>query len=479
MATIRITHDDVLAFAGASHDHNPLHVDTAYARRTSFGRPVVYGVLGALFAMAQLPERSGALMKATIEFQGPLFEDFDYDVTVDGAGDKAKVLVRDGGRTLMKASLVFAARPAVDLPAGGARAARQSARTGEPRVGESIDAEWAPDRDTLEALAAKLRLAARGVSASHVAAMMAASYVVGMEMPGAQALFARLALTFGEDADLYVDAKATAFDERFRMLTLDVCLCGATGELRALCRPPPVGVDLARVDRALGGAAPFAGKTAVVIGGGRGLGAAIALSLARSGARVVATYASEGGAAEQLAALDDRVRVVRSDAASVADLGRVRDATATPIDVLVLSASPPVLPINIAPATAARATAFVGSSVALVVTPLAVLGASLAPDAKIVVVSSSYVDATPPDFAHYAAAKAAAEAFARAFARERGASLVVARPPRVLTDMTNTAFGAEDALRAEDVAVHVVVGADSAGAAGAVIDDFPPNVEAT
>jgi hypothetical protein len=46
------------------------------------------------------------------------------------------------------------------------------------------------------------------------------------------------------------------------------------------------------------------------------------------------------------------------------------------------------------------------------------------------------------------------------------------RPPRVLTDMTNTAFGAEDALRAEDVATRAVRFVIEHRDGVAVIEDF-------
>ena len=39
------------AFRRLSHDENPLHYDAAYARRTPFGAPVVYGMLGVLAAL--------------------------------------------------------------------------------------------------------------------------------------------------------------------------------------------------------------------------------------------------------------------------------------------------------------------------------------------------------------------------------------------------------------------------------------------
>jgi len=45
--TKTITENDVFAFAGVSGDHNPLHIDEEYARRTIFGRRVAHGILTA------------------------------------------------------------------------------------------------------------------------------------------------------------------------------------------------------------------------------------------------------------------------------------------------------------------------------------------------------------------------------------------------------------------------------------------------
>lgn len=43
--TRTFTEDDVQAFADLSGDHNPLHLDKEYAKKTRFGRPIVHGVL--------------------------------------------------------------------------------------------------------------------------------------------------------------------------------------------------------------------------------------------------------------------------------------------------------------------------------------------------------------------------------------------------------------------------------------------------
>jgi NAD(P)-dependent dehydrogenase (short-subunit alcohol dehydrogenase family) len=55
-------------------------------------------------------------------------------------------------------------------------------------------------------------------------------------------------------------------------------------------------------NRDSGGAAPLAGRTAIVTGGGRGIGRAISVSLARDGAAVAVNYGRDAAAAQRLAA---------------------------------------------------------------------------------------------------------------------------------------------------------------------------------
>ena len=89
----------------------------------------------------------------------------------------------------------------------------------------------------------------------------------------------------------------------------------------------------------------FAGRVALVSGGSRGMGAAIAQRLARSGADVVITYASDADAA---AAVTERIRShgvdgdhVRAQAADAAQVGAAVEhtvATYGRLDVLVNNA---------------------------------------------------------------------------------------------------------------------------------------------
>ena len=55
----RFSAEDQLVFAALSGDHNPMHVDRVYARRTQFGRQVVHGVHVLLRALDQLKAMQG------------------------------------------------------------------------------------------------------------------------------------------------------------------------------------------------------------------------------------------------------------------------------------------------------------------------------------------------------------------------------------------------------------------------------------
>jgi glucose 1-dehydrogenase len=87
------------------------------------------------------------------------------------------------------------------------------------------------------------------------------------------------------------------------------------------------------------------GKTALVTGGGRGIGAAIALRLAEAGAQVAINYSRSREQAEQLQqsilAAGGRATLVQADVGRYADVQRMfdqLDAAGTQVDILVNNA---------------------------------------------------------------------------------------------------------------------------------------------
>jgi cyclic-di-GMP-binding biofilm dispersal mediator protein len=82
--------------------------------------------------------------------------------------------------------------------------------------------------------------------------------------------------------------------------------------------------------------AAFQGKSVLVLGGSRGIGAAIVRRFAAEGAAVTFTYAGSREAAEQLAAETDSTAVLTDSADRDSVIARVRESG--PLDVLVVNA---------------------------------------------------------------------------------------------------------------------------------------------
>jgi 3-oxoacyl-[acyl-carrier protein] reductase len=72
-----LTPEDVDAFAHLTGDLNPLHLNEEFAKRTTFGKPVVYGMLSASFISTMigmlLPGPGALWISQTIEFRHPAF----------------------------------------------------------------------------------------------------------------------------------------------------------------------------------------------------------------------------------------------------------------------------------------------------------------------------------------------------------------------------------------------------------------------
>lgn len=82
-----ITDADVRAFADLSGDHNPLHLDDAYAQTTRFGKRIAHGAFAFALISAvlgnQLPGNGTVYMKQDLKFLKPVFIDDTLTATVE------------------------------------------------------------------------------------------------------------------------------------------------------------------------------------------------------------------------------------------------------------------------------------------------------------------------------------------------------------------------------------------------------------
>ena len=72
-----ITRTQLALFAGASGDHNPIHLDEEFARSTRFGRRIAHGMLSGAFISAVLGTEFEAskivYLGQTMRFTSPTF----------------------------------------------------------------------------------------------------------------------------------------------------------------------------------------------------------------------------------------------------------------------------------------------------------------------------------------------------------------------------------------------------------------------
>lgn len=97
--TRRFTADAVDAFARVSGDHNPLHVDDAFAEQTSFGKRVAHGMLSAAYVSSiigtQLPGPGALWFQQEFEFLVPVLVDdeVEFVVRIEHKSDATRTLV--------------------------------------------------------------------------------------------------------------------------------------------------------------------------------------------------------------------------------------------------------------------------------------------------------------------------------------------------------------------------------------------------
>jgi NAD(P)-dependent dehydrogenase (short-subunit alcohol dehydrogenase family)/acyl dehydratase len=494
---IRFSPEDVEVFSAASHDRSPLHLSEEYARRTPFGQPVLFGVLTGLACIGRFQKQADRqVSRVTMEFAKPMFTGIDYSLELaHQAGEMTTAKVYDGRDLALKVT--------VDFQNGnnGSRTAEITALSGVSQPinldmlspGFETHGTYSPTWERVTAVMNRLGLTGKGIDEWQVAALMWCSHFVGMKLPDSRGLFSGVSLQFkrSEHANhkaLNYGATVLAFDRRFDLLKLGVALTAngsgiASGEVRAFVRqelPPP---EISKIKRLLSAMPNLEGKVALVVGGSRGLGAAIVQLLSLQGCKVLVGYHKSTAAAaalkDSLKTAPGAVSLLQGDAANTSWCKEIKQRIIRDegkLDFLICTAGPALLPYWLEPHAIDRVNEHVSRSFALVSVPMAAFLDTLAQNGGWnVVLSSSAVRKTVAEWPHYVSAKHAIEGLVKVAAQQyKPVNFLLVRPPRLLTDLTNTPLGREGAMPAEKVAAKIVkrLGRPSNEARLNILSDF-------
>jgi 3-oxoacyl-[acyl-carrier protein] reductase len=170
----------------------------------------------------------------------------------------------------------------------------------------------------------------------------------------------------------------------------------------------------------------LAGKVALVTGGSRGIGAAIARRLARDGAAVAFTYVTAAGKAQAVATQIDadggRVLVIQADSADPGAVVAAVEQTAQELgrlDILVNNAGV-FIGGPVEEATVDQADRLWAVDVRAVFVACQAAARHMREGGRIITIGSALADRVPPGMTLYAMAKSALTGLTRGLARDLG-----------------------------------------------------------
>lgn len=473
-------------------------MDADYASGTFFGQQVVYGVRGLLEGLRGLdPQRRVALSRVTATFFRPLFLDVDYTAALTrSAPDSVQLDISAGSSKKLGARLWTRPWPPgtvseamADVDAGRATPAEFDIASAD---GATSEGHYGIAIGAMGDLLAHLGVNPATIAPLHLATLCWASYVVGMELPGRQALFYSLDISFHGDKDLSRAAfdytsHVKAVDRRMNMLTIESTLTAAgspfaTANMAVLVRPPSRAYDLLRFQQLIGCKDCLANKVTFVSGSGRGLGSLVAIGAALWGSDVVLHFNRNKVRAEKIRdyieQLGRRCLVLQGDIHQPMTWTRVRDAIASNfgrLDIFVNNAWPPILPLTLDELSDDTMNTHIFENIrASILAYQALLPALRDSRGAALNISSRYVDDTPRDFAHYAAAKSAIEGLGRGLsASAPTVRFVSARLPKIQTDQTNVPVDVTPATSPFGVVQRLLEAVSEPGSGYCVVGDFP------
>ena len=283
-------------FAELSGDFNPLHMDSIVARRLLFGTQVVHGIHALLWALdCNFKDHEGKVALSSIKstFLKPIRVGDSVNLCIEEETKSEVILqLRHGTSTMSRVKLSWQKHEPEE---GKVDLSLKAAQQKTPKERSEDEIEHAAGEIGLylksEEVAKSFPNLIRCLPSGQIATIMATTRLVGMECPGLHSIYSELELVVSnERKEQPLRYEVTHFNKGFGLVAMTVHGLGMAGQIKAFIRPKPQEQETcANLKEAVIGN-EFSGQRALVVGGSRGLGEAVAKFLALGGAEVAITY---------------------------------------------------------------------------------------------------------------------------------------------------------------------------------------------
>ncbi len=472
---IRFTQDDLIQFAKTSGDWNPMHMDELYARKSAYGRQIVFGMLGVLKALRFVPvQKINKISNIKIDFINAMLLDKDYHVHLDSDTDTScciKITDQTSGYVDICFGFCEIKDPAIDwntYSTDGNRKEAANITDNELEAKLQIEKKYKIDNKALQEYLSHNQLE-NSALLNHIHIFCMCSYIIGMEIPGKSAMFTGMKLDissnyYSESHELYYCANVNEYDKNFRMLTLGLKVgCAgkqiALGELKCFVKQELESTILYDELRIGDYSGPSDEKpVALVMGGSRGLGAALVQCLAGRGYRVILNFLKSKKEAEYIQSSINQVikgAIILyqgniTQKAQCDSLAEFIEKTTGRLDILVCNAALP-------PMSEKNKDLYEQMNEKYYQYPISSCLELLKKWKGIVVaISSIYADKGPKELSHYVNAKRKMEEYIFELSKKnKECRFLVVRPKPLRTDMNNTPSGLINTMKPEIAAAVI------------------------
>jgi MaoC like domain/short chain dehydrogenase len=301
IATREFSAADLLWFAAASGDWNPIHVDSVQARRTLAGKVVVHGMYSLLWALECHVKTGGAIpLRVQAFFRQPVHPGEQLELRRDSSAGETRLAIVSGktecASVLLSGIGIF---KSAALPSG-----RPPQKMAEVKGIENIKGSRGSLKISGDAADIQHEFPALAGAMGNlpVAVILTSSRLVGMTSPGLHSLFTGLDLTFADYPEPVLDWHVNRIVSPLAPISMSVSGGGAKGQLSAFIRPAPARQASMTELAGTVSSPEFSEKRALIIGGSRGLGELTAKLLASAGSDVLLSYRTGREDAEKIAA---------------------------------------------------------------------------------------------------------------------------------------------------------------------------------